>query len=142
MSHISTIQIEIKSLEALKKACTRLGFAWAQGQKTYKWYGTFMGDYPLPSGIKKENLGKCDHAIRVPGATYEVGVVSQGDKHVLLYDFWTYGGLEEKLGPNAERLIQAYAVEAAREEAERQGYSVYEEDMSDGSVKLHIQVGD
>lgn len=140
MSHISTIKVQVKSLTALEAACQRLGFNLVQGQKTYKWYGTYMGDYPLPEGIKKADLGKCTHAIKVPGAMYEVGIVKQGDSYTLLYDFWSPGGLFDKLGPNAEKLVQAYAIEAAREEALRQGYSTWEEGMIDGSVQLHIQV--
>lgn len=141
MSHVSKIKVEVRSLQALQEACKRLGFEFRQGQKTYRWFGTFMGDYPLPEGIKREDLGKCDHAIHVPGAAYEVGVLQQGDKFLLIYDFWRPGGLEEALGENAQKLTQAYAIEAARMEAQREGYSVYEEQLTDGSVELHIEVG-
>jgi hypothetical protein len=132
--------VEIKSIDALKAACQRLGFQFMPGQKTYKWYGTFMGDYPLPEGISRSDLGKCFSAIRVPGAEYEVGVVKKADGYTLLYDFWSYGGLQEKLGDNAEKLVQMYAIEAAKEEAQRQGFSVFEEELQDGSVQLHVQV--
>jgi hypothetical protein len=138
MSHISRIKVEVKDLEVLRAACGRLGFQFMPGQKTYRWYGTFMGDYPLPEGISREQLGKCTHAIKVPGADYEVGILQQGDKFTLLYDFWKYGGLEDALGANAEKLIQAYAIEAAKLEAQRQGFSVYEETLQDGSVELHV----
>ncbi len=116
---------------------TRLGFTFVEGQKTYRWYGSYVGDWPLPEGIRRQDLGKCDHAIRVPGADYEVGIVQQGEKYTLLYDFW-----EEALGDNAEKLMQAYAIEAAKSEAQRAGYGVWEEQMEDGSVKLHVQVGE
>jgi hypothetical protein len=124
MSHVSTIQVEIKSLSALKEACRRLGFEFRE-QKTFtKW------------GIS----GDCDHAIHIPKAGFEVGIVKNGEQYNLLYDDYQTGGLDVALGPNAEKLIQAYAVEAAREEAQRQGYSVYEEARQDGSIELHIQV--
>lgn len=140
MSHLSKIKVEVKSLSALEAACKRLGFQFMNSQKTYKWYGQYMGDYPLPEGIKAMDLGKCTHAIKVPGAEYEVGIVKHGDQYTLLYDFWSYGGLLDKLGPNAEKLVQAYAVDAAKEEAQRQGYSTWEEELQDGSVQLHVQV--
>lgn len=142
MSHITTIKVEVRDLEALRAACTRLGFEWRENQHTYKWWGRFVGDSPLPEGMKVEDLGHCTHAIHVSGASYEVGVLQQGDKYSLLYDFWGAGGLEAKLGPNAERLVQAYAVEAARAEAQRQGFSVWEQEQQDGSVLLHIQTGE
>lgn len=140
MSHVTKIKVEIRSLEALMAACQRLGFQFVPEQKTYKWFGVWMGDSPLPEGVKREDLGKCDHAIRVPDASYEVGVVEQGDKYTLLYDFWIVGGLQEALGNNAEKLVQAYTIEAAKAEAQRQGYSVWEENLQDGSVQLHVQV--
>jgi hypothetical protein len=49
------------------------------------------------------------------------------------------GGLDVALGPDAEKLIQAYAVEAAKAEAQRQGYSVWEETLEDGGIQLHVQ---
>lgn len=142
MSHITMIKVEIRDLEALKAACTRLGFQFREGQRTYKWYGRYVGDALLPEGVKVEDLGKCDHVIRVAGAAYEVGVLRQGDRYGLLWDSWQAGGLEAHLGPNAERLVQMYALEAARAQAQRQGFSVWEEAQEDGSVQLHIQTGE
>jgi hypothetical protein len=136
MSHISKINVEIKALEILKAACQRLGYQFVPNQCKYKWYGVNMGDYPLPEGLKASDLGKCTHAIKVPGADYEVGVVQQGNKYTLLYDFWPTGGLTGV----GDKLAQAYAVEAARTEAQRQGYSVWEEILQDDSVQLHIEV--
>jgi hypothetical protein len=40
-----------------------------------------------------------------------------------------------------DKLLQAYAVEKARIEARRAGHSVTEQPLSDGSIKLTIQVG-
>lgn len=111
-------------MEALKAACRRLNFEFLE-QKTYFKWG---------------NPGKCDFAIHVPNVQYEVGVVQEKELYKLLYDDFSYGGLDVALGPNAEKLIQAYAIEAAKEEAQRQGYSVYEEARLDGSIELHIQV--
>jgi hypothetical protein len=141
VSHISTIKVQVRSLDALRAACARLGFTFQEAQQTYKWYGRYLYDTRLPEGIRVEDLGRCEHAIQVPGAAYEVGVVRQGDHYTLLYDFWYTGGLEPALGKNAERLVQAYTIEAAIEEATRQGYSCWEEGQEDGSVKLHVSVG-
>ena len=45
MSHVSTINVEIRDLEALKEACKVLGLEFKEGQKTYKWFGRHVGDY-------------------------------------------------------------------------------------------------
>ena len=80
LSHISKIELEIKDLEALKKACNHLGFQFRENQKHYLWYGKWVGTQPLPEGITEENeLGKCDHAVHIPSASFEVGVVRKGN---------------------------------------------------------------
>jgi hypothetical protein len=40
-----------------------------------------------------------------------------------------------------DAFLQAYAVEKAKLEARRQGHVVTEQQLSDGSIKLSIQVG-
>ena len=40
-----------------------------------------------------------------------------------------------------DRFLQGYAVEKARLEARRKGHSVFEQPLSDGSIKLTIRVG-
>ena len=139
--HVSSIKLQVKSLEALKLACQRLGLEFREGQATYRWYGMFIGDAPLPEGFTKSDLGKCNHAIHVPGAAYEIGLVQRDGAWQMLWDSWEAGGLEAVLGKDAERLRHAYGVEAAKLAAQKEGYSVYEEQMEDGTTKLHIQVG-
>lgn len=148
MSHVAMIDLEIRDLEALKAACRRLGLEFVKGQTTYKWYGRHVGDYPLPTGFAQEDLGKCDHAIRVPGNSraYEIGVVRRRDGrpgYTLLWDFWQGGyGLEEKVGQEAGRLKQAYGIEAAKRAAQRAGHRVLgETQRADGTVVLRIAPG-
>ena len=105
MSHVSQIEIEIKDITALQAACTRLGLIWKENQRSYKWYGRWVGDYPLPENVTVEDLGKCLHAIEVPGASYEVGVTMVNGKLTLLWDFYRAGGLEQVIGINAEFLF-------------------------------------
>ncbi len=65
----------------------RMGFGIRGGQKTYQWYSRWVGDSPLPEGITEKELGKCDHAIHLPGAVYEIGIVRKGKSDILLYDY-------------------------------------------------------
>lgn len=142
MSHVAKIQIELRDLEALAAACPRVGAEFVEGQTTYAWWGRSAGDYPLPEGFAAEDLGKCEHAISVPGAKYEIGVCRRRDGkpgYTLLWDSWRGGGLEQRLGPNAQRLVQAYGVETAKRAARRAGYSVTETTNADGSVTLKVQ---
>ena len=139
MSHISKIELVIQSLEDLKEACRQLGFEFMENQKTYKWFGRWVGDTPLPEGIKIEDIGKCDHAIRVPGCAYEVGVIKRGDHYILLWDYYSEGGLEPKIGPNAGILKQAYTVARVRKEARQKGYRIREK-KTDQGVRLVLTV--
>ena len=133
MSHISKIEIEIKDLSTLKQACQRLNLQFLPEQKTYKWYGRWVGDGgPLPEGITVEDLGKCDHAIRVPHCEYEIGVIKRGRKYLLLWDSWRSGGLAKALGKNAGLLKQAYAIARVHQEAKLKGYRVREKKIENG----------
>ena len=109
MSHISSIEVAIRSLETLQRACQALGLEFHQGQRQFRYFG---GSAP------------CDHAIRVPDAAYELGVVQSQDGYGLQWDDWHSGGLEQRLGKGAGLLKQAYAVERVRTEAKRKGMRV------------------
>jgi len=139
MSHLAKIELEIKDLKSLEKACTRMGFQFMRDQKTHAWYGQFVGDSPLPEGMKVEDLGKCDHAIRVPGCSYEVGVIKKGQNYGLVWDYWRSGGLTEKIGKDGGLLKQAYTIEKTKMEAIKKGYSVKERQTPKG-IELRIQM--
>ena len=132
MSHVSKIKLTINSLDALKSACQRLQLQFMENQQTYKWYGRYVGDAPLPEGVQIEDLGKCHHAIKVPGAQYEIGVVKKKDSYELLWDSWHSGGLEAKIGPNAGLLKQAYAIERIKIESRLKGYQLIEQKTNQG----------
>jgi hypothetical protein len=149
MSHVATVDVEIRDLDALDAACRRLGLELVRGQQTYRWYGRHVGDYPLPDGFTEDDLGKCDHAVRIPGDAqphgeppYEIGVVRRRDGRPgfsLMWDFFCGGfGLEERVGQNCRRLKQAYAVEVARKEAMRSGFRVQEHVAANGSIQLRL----
>lgn len=140
MSHVSKIDIKPTDLAALKLAAKRLGGELVE-QKTYKWYGTSVGDYPLPEGFTAKDLGKCDFAIKFPDAKYEVGVVKRKDGkpgYELLWDFWSGGfGLEKAIGKDGNKLKQSYGVEAAKRAAMLKGWSCFEQKTPTG-IKLTI----
>ncbi|MEW6545048.1 MAG: DUF1257 domain-containing protein [Nitrospirota bacterium] len=148
MSHVAIIDIEIKDLEALKMACRDLGLEFVADQRTYRWYGRSVGDYPPPEGFTVQDLGKCEHAIRVPGnaQAYEIGVAKRRDGRpgwTLLWDFWNGGyGLQEKVGEKAVRLTQAYSGHAAIRAAQRLGFHCLgRTTAADGTVEIRLRAG-
>lgn len=127
MSHIVSIELQVKDLDALAKAAKSLGLEFVQDQYLYRHYGN--------------NQSKCDHAIvdRNSRQTYEIGVSRHGDQskgYVLNLDFWPSGGLTAKIGANGDKLKQAYAREVTVKHYQKQGYRVTQYAKADGSIVL------
>lgn len=125
--------MKIESLDSLKAACSELGLRFNEGAESYKWYGRSVGDYPLPEGFTKEDMGKCDHSISVPGkpGAYEVGVCKAkdgSDGYELLWDFWGKGyGLQDAIGKEGMALQEEYATCHAEKQLIDAGYIVERE---------------
>lgn len=148
MSHVATVDLEIRDLDALAEAAKRIGLELVRGQQTYRWWGHSVGDYAMPEGFTEDDLGKCQHALVVEGAdagTYEVGVVKRRDGRagfVLQWDFYAGGhGLEAVVGEGCAKIKQAYATVVAAKQLRRQGYSVTETVNADGAVILQARGG-
>lgn len=141
MSHIATIELVVKDLVALRAACETLGLELCENRTRYHWYGRAVG---RPADATD---GVCEHAIRVKdnGRAYEIGLVSKADGtgYELKWDSYMGGfGLVEKVGENAGRLRQEYAIEIATRVAKRQGFRIISKTIrSDGSVALVTQKG-
>lgn len=141
MSHVVSIETKILDLDALKVAVKELGFEWLEGKKTYTWFGRFLGDSPMPKDTTLEELGSCEHAIRVPGAKYEVGVArAVGGGYTLRYDFWGPGGLKKVIGENAGPIVHAYAVQKTLKQAQMMGRGVLSKrTLENGAVEIVLQ---
>jgi hypothetical protein len=124
MSHISKIELEVKDLGTLGQACRRLGLELIKGQRTFKWFGA--------------EDGKCDHAIKVPGSTYEIGVLKVDNGFGLQCDYYD-PAIGKAVGQNGGLLKQAYAVERTKVEARRKGYTVIEKATPQG-IRLQVQI--
>jgi len=123
MSHISKIELKVNDLSVLGSACARLGLELVRSKKSFKWYGK---DAP------------CDHAIRVPEAGYEIGIIDRDGGYELNCDFFDRN-LEQAIGRNGGLLKQAYAVEKTMIEARRKGYSVLEQKTESG-IRLQVRI--
>lgn len=126
MSHIQTIEVNITDLQALKKTCEKLGLVFKNEQKTFRWY---YGDQA------------CNHAISVPGAEYEIGVLKNADHpgYTLQVDYYDRK-LTEKIGQLGGLFKQRYTLEKAKIEAIKKGYSVREHRINEKQIELRIIV--
>jgi hypothetical protein len=120
MSHIVRIRTQVRDLQAIQSACARLNWP-APQQRTATIFRTEA------TGI----------AIQLPDWLYPVVCdTTTGD---LKYDkFNGRWGAESHL----YRFLQAYAVERAKLEARKQGFSVQEQSLADGSIRVQITVAD
>ncbi len=118
MSHVVSIQTQVRDAAAVRAACQRLSLP-SPNERTV----TFFND---------EATGL---AIELPGWRYPVVCVPAAE---LRYD--NFGG---RWGDPAhlDAFLQAYAVERAKLEARRRGCSVTEQPLADGSIMLTVHVG-
>ena len=119
MSHIVTIQTELRDPAAIRAACDRL-----------KWPPPVQGEATLFSGTARGWL------VRLPDWLYPV-VIDETSGQVHYDNYNGAWGSQEHL----DRLVQFYAVEKARLEATERGHTVTEQPLSDGSIRLTIAVG-
>lgn len=147
MSHVVSIRTELRDLDAVRAAATELGMTFVANQKTYKWWGASVGDHPLPTGFKAEDLGKCDHALKVPGTTWEVGIAqarnADGTRKpgcfTLLFDFFGTQGqpiLKALGGEDARKFTQLYGVHKTLIEARKRGLLARRQVGKNGSVQV------
>ncbi len=133
------MKLKVYKLDALATAGEKHGLR-MEKRSTHKWYGQFMGDYPLPEGITKDDLGRCDYVLFLPNNpdAYEVGVKLMPDgSYTLLWDFWEGGfGLEEAIGENGVKLISEYEATVYREVMIEQGFEVSEVVHANGTREL------
>lgn len=152
MSHVDNISTngEEFDLEVIQELCRRMGWTFVEGKKTYAWYGYSVGDYPIPEGFTEADLGKCDHAIQIPGCSYEVGLVQGVDGgYNVIADFWREGGLDQVLGKHGELFQRDYNWQKDVMAAEEKGYDWQEveikaeDKLPEGARKVvYTQSGD
>lgn len=119
MSHIVTIQVEIRDLDAIRSTCRRLNLKEpVQGKATL--FETEL------KGI----------LVELPDWIFPVCCVLETGE--IKYDNFQNAWGEQK---HLDRFIQTYCIEKATLEARKKGYSVVEQSLADGSIKLTINMG-
>ena len=148
MSHVATVEIEVKDLAAIKAACEELGLVFLEGQETFKWYGRWVNDYSANDaaykhGIDPKDYGKCRHAIGVKGnkSAYEIGLFEKtdGSGFALVYDNWGSGGraIEQIAGKGLGVLTQNYVKQVAKKQMLLKGYTIGGTKVkADGTIEM------
>ena len=119
MSHVVQVQTEVRDVVAIRGACGRLGLV-----------------EPVYGEVKLFSSTAVGWAVRLPGWRYPV-VCDVTTAKVAFDNFEGRWGEQKQL----DAFLQNYAVEKARIEARRAGHTVTEQPLSDGSIKLTIQMG-
>jgi len=117
VSHTVTIKTKITDLAAIQAACQRL-----------KLLQPIQGEVRLFDRVA-QGIG-----VQLDGWRFPLCIESAGN---LLFDnFGGFWGVPEKL----DQFQQAYAVEKAKLEARKQGYTCQESVLADGSIRLNVLV--
>jgi len=146
VSHVVSIKTELRDLEAIRAAAQELGMTFMANQRTYNWWGTSVGDYPLPPGFRADDLGKCEHALKVPGTAWEIGIAQARNPDgtrkggfTLLFDFYGHQGrplLNALGGEDARKFVQMYGVHKTLIEAKRKGLLASRRVGKNGSIQV------
>jgi hypothetical protein len=120
MSHVLTIETEVRDAAAVQAACARLGLPRPA-------HGTVQLFSGQATGL----------AVQLSGWIYPV--VCQLETGQLKFD--NYGG---RWGERAQldHFLQAYAIEMAKLEARRAGHQATETQLADGYVEVTVQLGE
>ena len=119
MSHIVTIQTQIRDAAAVAAACQRLGLP-PPAERTVR---LFSGQ---ATGL----------TVELPGWNYPV-VCDLPSGNLKFDNYQGSWGKQCEL----DKFLQAYACERAKIEARKKGYSVTEQALPSGEIKLTIQEG-
>ncbi len=119
MSHIVTIQTEVRDKAAVELACRRLNL-------------------PAPLAGRHELFATHAEGLAVWLNDWRYPLVCQTETGQLHFD--NYGGRwgqQQRL----DEWLQAYAVEKTKLEARRQGYQAYERQLATGEIEVTINAG-
>jgi len=119
MSHVVQIQTQVKDAAAVRAGCNRLQL-----------------DAPVEGEVRLFSETVCGLAVRLRDWRYPV-VFNLATGESRFDNYGGHWGKQERL----DEFLQAYSIEKTKIEARRKGYSVIEQPLVDGSVKLTLSVG-
>jgi len=119
MSHVVRVLTQVRDIAAARAGCKRLGL-----------------DEPVEGEVRLFSETVMGLAVRLHQWRYPV-VFNTATGETKFDNYGGHWGKQERL----DEFLQAYAVEKTKMEARRNGYSVIEQPLIDGSIKLTLQVG-
>jgi len=122
LSHWTSIQTQIKDIEALQLACAEMGVQLESASSARGYNG---------------QMRPADYVIRLKGP-YDVAVHNQSNGTFQLVTDWFCGHVEKEVGKNFGKLLQLYGVHKAAAEARRKGYLVQRRTGKGGSIQLVV----
>ena len=122
MSHFTTIQTQVRDLDALRSALGELGVTLHEKTNARGYAG---------------NQLKGDYVIRLKGP-YDIAVNKTSDGSYGLTTDWWDGHVEKEVGGKFGRLLQLYGIHKTMIEARKRGHLVQRKAQRDGSIKLTI----
>ena len=117
MSHVTTVQTEIKDRTALMMASKQLKIQFRTGKHTVQLYSGNV---------------ECDFSFQLPGWRYAVAAMADGS--LKLDSYGGHWGDQKEL----DKLKQAYGVEVATKKAKSMGYLIQKKVKQDGTVQLTL----
>jgi len=126
MSHFTTIQTQVRDLDALGDACVELGLELLPTTNC-RGYG----------GVVRQ----ASHVIKLKGP-YDIAVepTADNDGHGLTTDWWD-GHVAKEVGVGYGRLLQSYGVHKTLREARARGLRTTRQVEADGSILLTLEGG-
>ena len=145
VSHIVNIKTQLRDLEAVKAACSELGWEFVENAPTY----ASVNEYGAPV------QNPCTHKIRVPGFNnetnrphyvfaLEIGLTKTAGAYSVSYDNlmeqgeWPGSEDISGIGKDACKLVSIYAAHKATIEARNLGYSVNRVACDNGEIHLFV----
>jgi len=133
MSHLTTVKTEIRSVEALREACTALGLTLQEGGRVRFYEG---------------ESDPVDFYVQLPGR-YDLGFMRQADgTYGFVADEELIGGRSgtddygrgdpgrQILGEDCRRLKREYSYAVLQAEARRKGLQIRRQDQPNGHIKV------
>lgn len=127
MSHFTSIQTQIRDLDALAEACREMTLDFLPNANCRGYAGI---------------IRQAPHVIRLKGP-YDIAVepaVENDGTYALTTDWWD-GHVANEVGENYGRLLQSYGVNKTVREAQLRGLRTTRKIESDGSILLTLEGG-
>lgn len=144
MSHVADVDIKFRDLQCAATAAKALGGELILNKKTFEWYGQFLNDWRSDRAAVNrrdpKTFGKCDHVIRFPNTTYEIGLCAEEDgSYTAVYDSYGPQGrtIEQKCGGvGLPKLKDEYAAAVSIRTLARKGFRVTRTTGKQGEIVL------